>query len=120
MYNHFRRGLAALLAATGFASCGAKAQATSTQRPTLVVFLTVDQLRPDYFPRFERQLTGGLKRLWNDAAFFTNAYQDHAITEAAPGHSTTMSGRFPRGTGIVFNAVGVEDPWAPLIGGGGP
>jgi arylsulfatase A-like enzyme len=31
-----------------------------------------------------------------------------------------MSGRFPRSTGIVFNAAGVLDPLAPLIGGGGP
>ena len=38
-----------------------------------------------------------------------NAFQDHAITETAPGHSVTMSGRFPAHTGIVMNA-GVEDP----------
>jgi len=114
------RAAAALLAVAGMAPRPSHAQAAPAQRPTLVVFITVDQLRPDYFSRYEKQLSGGLKRLWTDAAFFTNAFQDHAITETAPGHSTTMSGRFPRGTGIVFNAAGVEDPWAPLIGGGGP
>ena len=30
-----------------------------------------------------------------------------------------MSGRFPAHTGIVTNALGVPDPQAPLIGGGG-
>jgi len=82
------------------------------------VFITVDQMRPDYFSRFGSQLTGGLARLANGGAFYTNAFQDHAITETAPGHSVTMSGRFPRSTGIVQNSEGVEDPRAPVIGGG--
>jgi hypothetical protein len=84
-------------------------------RPQLVVFITVDQMRPDYFDRWARQLTGGLGRLSRQGAFFTNAFQDHAITETAPGHSVTMAGRFPRSTGIVRNAAGVEDPQAPLL-----
>lgn len=89
-------------------------------RPTLIVFLTVDQMRPDYLTRWDHQLTGGLARLYRGGAFFENAYQDHAITETAPGHSVTMSGRFPRGTGITMNSAGVNDTSARLIGGGGP
>ena len=88
--------------------------------PTLVVFITVDQLSPVYFDRFGAQLTGGLARLLRGGAVFTNGFQDHATTETAPGHASTMSGRFPRSTGIVLNTVGVPDPEAPLIGGGGP
>ena len=84
-------------------------------RPRLVVFFTVDQLRPDYLDRWARRLTGGLGRLSQRGAFFPNAYQDHAITETAPGHASTLSGRFPRSTGIVRNAVGVEDAQAPLL-----
>ena len=87
---------------------------------TLLVFLTVDQLRPDYFERFRSQLTGGLGRLYRNGAVFTNAYQDHANTETAPGHAATLSGRFPIHTGIIVNDVGVPDRNAPLIGGGGP
>jgi predicted AlkP superfamily pyrophosphatase or phosphodiesterase len=87
--------------------------------PTLVVFITVDQLRPDYFDRYAQQLTGGLRRLASGGAFFTNAHHDHGITETAPGHSVTLSGRFQRSTGIVRNNAGVQDPQAPLIGGGG-
>ena len=87
----------------------------AVKRPTLVVFLTVDQMRPDYLDRWAGQLTGGLARLSRRGAFFTNAFQDHAITETAPGHSVTMSGRFPRSTGIVRNAAGVEDAQAPLL-----
>ena len=101
-------------------STSAAAQTDTANTPTLVVFLTIDQMRPDYLPRFEKQLTGGLKRLYDQGAVFLNGYQDHAITETAPGHSATMSGRFPASTGIVTNAAGVEDPLAPMIGGGGP
>jgi arylsulfatase A-like enzyme len=84
-------------------------------RPTLVVFLTIDQMRSDYIDRWGGQLTGGLARFGKHGAFFTNAYHDHANTETAPGHSVTMSGRFPRSTGIVSNSTGVLDPQAPLL-----
>lgn len=96
------------------------ATASAAARPTLVVFLTIDQMRPDYLTRWEGQLTGGLGRLYRGGAFFTHAYQDHAITETAPGHAATMSGRFPRSTGITMNSAGVNDTASPLIGGGGP
>jgi predicted AlkP superfamily pyrophosphatase or phosphodiesterase len=92
---------------------------TTASRPTLVVFITVDQMRADYLDRFGAQLTGGLARLKSGGAVFVNGFQDHAITETAPGHATVLSGRFPRSTGIVTNSLGVVDLQAPLIGGGG-
>src|SRR3982750_4447300 len=85
------------------------------ERPRLVVFLTVDQFRPDYLDRWAGQLTGGLARLSRQGSFFTNAFQDHGVTETAPGHSVTMAGRFPRSTGILRNTAGVEDPQSPLL-----
>ncbi len=87
----------------------------AAERPRLVVFLTVDQFRPDFLDRWAPQLTGGLVRLSKHGAVFTNAFQDHAVTETAPGHSVTMSGRFPRSTGIVSNSLGVADPQSPLL-----
>lgn len=87
-------------------------------RPQLVVLVTVDQLRPDYFERWGQEFTGGLARFWNAGAVFTNAAHDHATTETAPGHATIGSGRFPRHTGIVRNAAGVQDPQAPLVENG--
>ena len=95
-------------------------QAQPSAGPTLVVLFTIDQMRPDYLPRFDKQLTGGLARLYHNGAVFENAYQDHAITETAPGHSVTLSGRFPRSTGITTNTAGVQDDRAPLLMGGGP
>jgi predicted AlkP superfamily pyrophosphatase or phosphodiesterase len=91
------------------------AQSQSSPPPKLVLFITVDAMRPDYFTRFESQLTGGLGRLYRGGAFFTNGFQDHAITETAPGHSVTMSGRFPVHTGIQANSAGVNDQAVSLI-----
>ncbi len=93
----------------------AQASGAATSRPTLVVFLTVDQMRSDFLDRWSAQYTGGLARFRNGGAFFSNAFHDHAITETAPGHSVTMAGRLPRGTGIVSNTTGVLDPQSPLL-----
>jgi arylsulfatase A-like enzyme len=84
-------------------------------RPKLVVVITVDQLRPDYFTRWKSQLTGGLAQLTNEGAFFTQGYQDHAVTETAPGHATVLSGLWPVHNGIIRNSEGVQDSTAPLI-----
>ena len=98
----------------------AQSQARDSSRPRLVLFITVDAMRPDYLTRFESQLTGGLGRLYRDGAVFTNAFQDHAITETAPGHSATLSGRFPVHTGISANSAGVYDTTVTLIDAPGP
>src|SRR5919198_6670404 len=89
-------------------------------RPKLVVVITVDQLRPDYLTRWKGQLTGGLAQLMTEGAFFTEGYQDHAVTETAPGHATILSGMWPAHTGIIRNAEGVLDSLAPLLGTAGP
>jgi len=88
--------------------------------PRLIVAITVDQMRYDYLERFASQYQSGLARLIKSGAIYTNAYQDHANTETAPGHATILSGREPYRTGIVLNSIGVPDSRAPLIGGGGP
>jgi len=93
---------------------------TPAPRPKLIVVITVDQLRPDYFTRWKSQLTGGLGQLATEGAFFTDGYQDHAVTETAPGHSTILSGMWPAHTGIIRNSEGVQDSLAPLLGTTGP
>ena len=98
----------------------ARSQAPDSIRPRLVLFITIDAMRPDYLSRFEPQLTGGLGKLYRGGAVFTNAFQDHAITETAPGHSETMSGRFPVHNGITANAAGVNDTTVTLIDAPGP
>src|ERR1039458_6417 len=72
------------------AACATAQRPAASPRPTLIVFITVDQMRADYFQRFDKQLTGGLRTLFDGSAFFVDGYQDHAITETAPGHSVTL------------------------------
>ncbi len=88
---------------------------TATADPALVVVVTIDQLTPRYLERWRTQFTGGLARLLNEGAVFTNAYHDHAITETAPGHAAVLSGRFPYSTGIAMNYAGVNTDESPLI-----
>jgi arylsulfatase A-like enzyme len=116
MSRRFRLWHTALIVLAGSAhAVPGFAQARVGAKPRLIVFITVDQMRSDYVDRWAGQLTGGLARFGRNGAFFTNAFQDHAVTETAPGHSVVMSGRFPRSTGILRNTAGVEDPQAPLI-----
>lgn len=97
----------------------AAAQTRNVSNPKLVVFITIDAMRADYLPRFEKQLTGGLGRLYRNGAVFTNGSHDHAITETAPGHAATMSGRFPVHTGIMMNIAGVNDTTVNLVDAAG-
>ncbi len=117
-----RLGFAVLMAAACVplaVSAGAQTPMTrDTVTPRLVVFLTIDAMRADYLERFGGQLTGGLAMLYHGGAVFTNGHQDHAITETAPGHASTMSGRFPVHTGISMNKFGVTDTTEFLIDAG--
>jgi hypothetical protein len=72
-------------------------------KPKLVLALVVDQFRLDYFYRFKDQYTGGLARLMNQGAFFTNAHYEHFPTVTAVGHSTFLTGATPSLSGIVGN-----------------
>jgi predicted AlkP superfamily pyrophosphatase or phosphodiesterase len=114
---YWTRNFLAMFAASGCA-LAQPAPSMRTHRPQLLVFVTVDQMRADYFARFGAEFTGGLRRLRENGAFFPLAFHDHAITETAPGHAATLSGRFPVHTGIAMNAQGVNGvPDAQVING---
>ena len=111
MFRSFRGGLAVLLVML----LSVPAAAQSSARPKLEVLLIVDQLRPDYFDRYGAEFTGGLGRFFRSGVVFTNGYQDHALTETAPGHSTLLSGRPPASTGIFANDLGALDSATVLV-----
>ncbi len=79
-------------------------------RPKLVLVLSIDQMRVDYLSRFAPLYKGGLKRLTERGAVFSNARYRHASTETGPGHSVLLSGRHPSHSGIVAN-----DWWDPYL-----
>jgi hypothetical protein len=102
------------------AVCTPSFVAPAPARPALEVLVVVDQMRGDYLDRFGAGMPGGLGRLAREGVVFTDAYQDHAVTETALGHSTLLSGRPPASTGIVSNRRGVPDSSVTLIDAKGP
>jgi predicted AlkP superfamily pyrophosphatase or phosphodiesterase len=71
--------------------------------PSLVLVVVVDQMRYDYLTRFGSEFDGGLARLLNEGAVFTNAQYEAAPTMTAVGHSTILSGATPSVSGIAGN-----------------
>lgn len=84
-------------------------------QPRLVLGIVVDQFRYDYLTRFEGELTGGLRRLLDQGAVFTNANYDSAPTETAVGHSTFMSGATPSVSGIIANTWYSREDGRPVL-----
>lgn len=84
------------------AAAPALAQAPAAP-PRLVLFVAVDQMWFDYLDRFAAHYTGGLARLRDEGAVFTNAFYRHANSETGPGHAVLLSGRHARDSGIVAN-----------------
>src|SRR5579863_8047618 len=73
------------------------------RQPKLILAIMVDQLRYDYLTRFGSEFTGGIKRLLNEGAVFTNAHYEATPTVTSVGHSTILSGATPALSGIVSN-----------------
>ncbi len=73
------------------------------EKPTLVVYVAVDQLRGDLLERYDSFFTGGIRRLHDGGFRFLSATHDHAKTATAAGHATLSTGVFPSRNGIVGN-----------------
>lgn len=71
--------------------------------PKLVVFLSVDQMRADYFDRYGKYFTGGLHRLHAKGIVYTNADLNYATSETGPGHASLGTGCYPSASGIHAN-----------------
>jgi hypothetical protein len=97
--------------------------------PKLVLAIVVDQFRYDYLTRFRPDYNGGLARMMEQGAVFTNARFEHVPTVTAVGHSTFLTGATPALSGIIGNewydrAAGkrvssVSDDATKLLGGEG-
>jgi hypothetical protein len=107
-----------------------RAQAQPPTRPRLVLVIVVDQLRQEYLNRMEGELDGGIGRLLERGAVFTDAYLAHYPSVTAVGHATVMTGAMPAQSGIVGNdwfdrasgknVASVSDDQVELVGAQGP
>ncbi len=103
-------GLIVLFLGLALAARQAPHLAPAANAPKLIVVLVLDQMRYDYLPRFKDLYKGGIRRLLDQGAVFTNAKYRHAVTETGPGHAAILSGRHPSSSGIVANVW-----WDPLL-----
>lgn len=79
--------------------------ATASERPRLVVVISVDQLRFDYADRFSPWLTErGFRRFAREGAVFPNARYRYSVTFTGPGHTAIGTGLIPAESGIVGNS----------------
>ena len=71
--------------------------------PKLLVVLVVDQMGADYVEDYGHQWTAGLRRLFDDGAWFSNAAYPYRATVTCAGHATIATGRFPSAHGMIQN-----------------
>ena len=124
-----RRFLVLLLGLCECAGAQQRPPAQQNPQPKLVLAIVVDQFRYDYLTRFRADFTGGLKRLLEQGAVFTNAHYDASPTVTAVGHSTFLTGAMPVKSGIIGNnwwdraenkaVTSVSDDTVRLLGGTG-
>ena len=74
------------------------------EKPTLILQITVDQLRGDLPTRYlDRLGEGGLKYLLEEGVVYNNAHHAHANTETIVGHATLATGAHPAAHGMIGN-----------------
>jgi predicted AlkP superfamily pyrophosphatase or phosphodiesterase len=78
--------------------------AAPVKPPKLVVVMVIDGLPSEQVQRYRDQFgPGGLRRLLEQGASFTDAHQAHGITVTAVGHSAVLTGAYPYRHGVVGN-----------------
>lgn len=99
----------------------------ASQKPSLVLWITVDQLRGDMPERYiPAGREGAFSMLKSRGLYYTNAYFQHATTFTAVGHAVLFTGGHTAGHGIAGNdwhdmgkgkrVYCVQDDRYPLIG----
>ncbi|MGE3177066.1 MAG: alkaline phosphatase family protein, partial [Vicinamibacterales bacterium] len=95
--------VAAVLLAAWFSGPVSGQPGRTPADPALIVILVIDQMRADYVDRFQRDWTGGLKRIFTSGARFTNAAYPYLATYTCAGHATIGTGTLPYVHGIFQN-----------------
>ena len=72
--------------------------------PRLIVLLVMDQFAAHYISMYGKQWTGGLRRLLDGGAVFTEARYPYALTFTCAGHSTIGTGALPYVHGMMSNS----------------
>lgn len=85
-------------------SLPAIAQNKKAEKPKLVVGILVDQMRQEYFHKYQDRYTeGGFKRLMKEGFMMKNAHYNYIPTYTGPGHASVYTGTTPATHGIIAN-----------------
>jgi len=99
--------ISALLAGfslVALSSAAALAAMGPTEKPRLILQITVDQLRGDLpFRYYDEFGEGGFKYLINKGTVYMDAQHDHANQETIVGHATLATGAYPADHGMIGN-----------------
>ncbi|MDQ2980081.1 MAG: alkaline phosphatase family protein [Acidobacteriota bacterium] len=77
---------------------------TPAPKPSLVVVISVDQMRADYLDRFRPWFgKDGFNRFLERGAVYPEARHRHATTFTCPGHASIGTGLDPKHSGIIAN-----------------
>lgn len=117
----------AAIAALALAVVLAAGPLAAAERPSLVVVISVDQMRADYLDRFHTYFgKDGFNRFLQRGAVFTQARHRHSYTETAPGHASIGTGLDPVHHGVLSNRwfdpstgrnpYSVSDPFVSWVG----
>jgi predicted AlkP superfamily pyrophosphatase or phosphodiesterase len=91
-------------AAPAAPAAAAAAPAAAAKAPKLVVVMVIDGLPAEQLQRYRDQFgQGGLRRLMEQGASFTDAHQAHGVTVTAVGHTAVLTGAYPYRHGIIGN-----------------
>lgn len=87
----------------------------AADKPTLVLQITVDQLRGDMPSAYlDKMGEGGFKYLFNKGVVYKDAHHQHANTETIVGHTTLATGALPSVHGMIGN-VWYDDKQKRLV-----
>jgi len=81
--------------------------AAAAAKPTRVVFIVLDQLRPEFIDAFDMD---NVKALMAGGANYRNAYLGHMASETVVSHNVMTSGMLPKN-------MGWSDEWYRDVGG---
>jgi len=78
--------------------------AQKSEKPKLILQITVDQLRGDLPTKFIKNMgEGGFRYLMQNGVWYNNAHYGHANTETVVGHTTLATGADPAVHGMISN-----------------
>jgi predicted AlkP superfamily pyrophosphatase or phosphodiesterase len=85
-------------------------QIAPEEKPALVVYISIDQMRYDYLERFEPYFaSSGFRLLLEKGANFRNCNYEHYCTYTGPGHACLGTSCYAGKSGIVGNSWYVKN-----------